>query len=158
MPTPSPSSEARADRLRERFGGTLVDDFLMAGGQVGRSYLSGDEDLVFGFLQRVLAHLRIQDKRYGLIFPKIDRAYRRMFDYFDGDGRIFVIYPGTDGPDMLPVLPEWTRDLGDYHEIPEEYAADIVLAFLEVYAHLRFDHAERTEDLREHSPRPDNRG
>ena len=142
MTTALPTSESS---LRTRLGDRLVDDFLNASGVVGRSYLSGDEDLVFGFIQRVLAHLRIQGTNYGLIFPKRDETYQPMFDYFDGDGRIFVIYPGDDGPDKLPISADWVHSMGEYFEVPEAKTREIVWAFLAVYAHLRFDHEGATK-------------
>jgi hypothetical protein len=145
-------------QLRRQLGDAHVDAFLGAAGLVGRSYLSGDEDLVFGFIQRVLAHLRNQGTSYGLIFPKFDQAYRRLFDYFDGEGRIFVIYPGCDGPDMLCIDSAWVVPMGDYYEVPEAQAPNIMLAFLAVYAHLRFNHTGDVSELREASPRPDNQG
>ncbi|MDB5096285.1 MAG: hypothetical protein JWM80_706 [Cyanobacteria bacterium RYN_339] len=118
--------------LRERLGVALVQDFLAAAGQVGRSYMVGDEDLVFGFLQRVLAHLKRDDKNYGLIFPKFDERYKRMYDYFDGGGRIVVIRPGED----LVIDPAWTRPKEGYFEVTEGAETQIVLAFLAAYARL----------------------
>lgn len=140
--------------LRDRLGDRLVDDFLAAASEVGRSYLTGDEDLVFGFLQRVLAHLRNSGRNYGLIFPKRDRHYRPMFDYFDGDGRIFVIYPGAGSPDQLPIEPAWVVPVESYYEVSERATREIALAFLRVYAHLRFEHPALADPTREASPRP----
>jgi hypothetical protein len=145
-------------RLRQQLGDPHVDAFLGAAKLVGRSYLSGDEDLVFGFIQRVLVHLRNAGTGYGLIFPKLDQAYRRLFDYFDGDGRIFVIYPGSDRPDMLPIDPSWVVSLGDYYEVPEDKAPEIILAFLSVYAHMLGVQANAVDELHELSPRSDNHG
>jgi hypothetical protein len=123
---------ANIEDLRAELGAGLVDDFLAAAGQVGRSYMAGDEDLVFGFLQRVLAQLKREDKNYGLIFPKFDERFKRMYDYFDGGGRIVVIRPGED----LPIDPAWTRPVEGYFEVAEGAERAIVLTFLAAYARL----------------------
>ena len=123
---------ANLEDLKRALGADLVDDFLAAAGQVGRSYMVGDEDLVFGFLQRVLAQLKRDDKNYGLVFPKYDERFRRMYDYFDGGGRIVVIRPGDD----MAIDPAWTRPREGYFEVAEGAETAIVLAFLEAYARL----------------------
>lgn len=123
---------ANLEDLRSTLGADLVADFLSAAGQVGRSYMVGDEDLVFGFLQRVLAQLKRDDKNYGLIFPKYDERFRRMYDYFDGGGRIVVIRPGED----MAIDPAWTRPMEGYFEVAEGAETAIVAAFLAAYARL----------------------
>jgi hypothetical protein len=122
--------------LRSSLGDALVEDFLAAAGQAGRSYMVGDEDLVFGFLQRVLAQLKREDKNYGLIFPKFDERFKRMYDYFDGGGRIVVIRPGED----LAIDPAWTRPVEGWFEVREGAERSIVLAFLAAYERLLRKH------------------
>ena len=118
--------------VRAQLGDELVDDFLHAAHEVGRAYLTSDESLVFGFIQRVLLHMRNQGRNRGLLFPKLDERYRPMFDYFDGEDRIAVITV-----DDMPLDPAWIAEREGYFEVPLEQARPILLAFLTAYVNLR---------------------
>lgn len=139
----APEWTPRVEALRARLGAERVDEWLVATHAVGTASLPGDEDLAFGFVQRVLMHLKNhRDRNCGMLFPKVDAEYRRFFDYFDGDGRIFLIFPG-DGPDQMRYDPAWFRpmDLGfgyeQYYEVVPGAELAIVVAFLEAYAALQ---------------------
>jgi len=128
--------------LVEALGPEEVTLFLTTAPNTGRMHLPGGEDLVFGFIQRVLIRMQ-QDGHYrGRIFPKFDATYQRMFDYMDADGTVWVVRPG-DGPGEVPNRLEWFRDqdLDDpeqaYFEVVEGADTAIVLAFLEALAHLK---------------------
>lgn len=133
---------ARAAALRAALGDQAVDELLGAASAVGRAYLPGDEDLVFGFVQRALARLKQEGRNRGLLFPKYDQDYRRMFDYMDGDGAVWVLRPG-DGPGEVPADPAWftDHDAGDperaYFQVAEGAETAIMLAFLEAVAALK---------------------
>lgn len=141
-PISDPSLAGRAEALRRSLGVEVVDDFLSAAASVGRSYLPGDEDLVFGFVQRMLARLKQADRNRGLLYPKFDAHYNRMFDYMDADGSIWVLRPG-DGPGEVPHEPGWfhEHDAGDperrYFGLTPGAEHEIALAFLAAWADLR---------------------
>lgn len=134
----SPLDDRLAD-LRTRLGAKRVDAMLEAAGVVGASNLPGEETPIFGFLQRVLLHLRNHDRGQGMIFPKTDAEYKRFYDYFDGEGRIVAIVPG-DGPEDMRVDPGWVRPMAGmpadqpYFEVAPGAGPLIVTAFLEAYA------------------------
>lgn len=129
----------RQNALRAQLGPERVDALLEAAGLVGASYLPGEEDPVFGFLQRILIHLKNQDRNQGMLFPKTDEEYKRFYDYFDGEGRIMKIEPGAG----MAVDPGWVRLMPDlpadhpFYEVAPGAGPAIVTAFLEAYAVLR---------------------
>jgi hypothetical protein len=141
-PDPDPALAGRIAALRPILGTEVVDDFLRAAAEVGRGYLPGDEDLVFGLLQRVLGRMQQGGRHYGRIFPKFDGHFNRYFDFCGPDGTIWVMRPGA-GRGAVPHDPAWFRDLeaGDperaYYEVVPGAATAIVVAFLEAWASLR---------------------
>ncbi len=141
-PIPDPALAGRAETLRRTLGAEVVDDFLAAAAMVGSAYLPGDEDLVFGFVQRMLARLKLAGRNRGLLYPKFDAHYNRMFDYMDADGAIWVLRPG-DGPGEVPNRPSWfhEHDAGDperrYFGLVPGAELAIALAFLAAWADLR---------------------
>lgn len=136
---PSHPLEDRLAALRARLGAQRVDALVEAAAAVGTANLPGDEAPIFGFLQRILLHLRNQDRGQGMLFPKTDAEYRRFYDYFDGEGRIVAIAPG-DGPEQMRIDPAWVRPMpgmpaGEpYFEVAPGAGGEIVAAFLEAYA------------------------
>lgn len=134
QPAPPPDETA----LRARLGDALVDDFLFAAEAVGQAYLPGDEDLVFGFVQRMLARLKQEGRNRGLLFPKFDADYNRLFDYFDPDGTIWVIRAA-----QVPCQPGWfvDHDAGDperaYFGLTPGASTAIAHAFLAALAALK---------------------
>lgn len=141
-PLSDPALARRAETLRHQIGEEVVEDFLSAASAVGRTYLPGDEDLVFGFLQRMLTRLKQEGRNRGLLFPKLDATYNRMFDYMDADGSIWVLRPGS-GEGEVPHRPSWflEHDAGDperlYFGLAPGAELEISLAFLEAWATLR---------------------
>jgi hypothetical protein len=113
-------------------------DLLAAARAVGRAYLPGDEDLAFGFVQRALVHLQQAGRPRGLLFPKFDAEYRRMFDYMDGEGTVWVLCAAD-----VAVDPAWfvDHDAGDperpYFQVAEGAETRIVQAFLDALAALK---------------------
>lgn len=144
-PISDPSLARRAASLRDTLGPEVVDDFLAAAATVGRSFLPGDEDLVFGFVQRMLARLKQAGRNRGLLYPKFDAHYNRMFDYMDADGAIWVLRPG-EGRGEVPHRPGWfvEHDAGDperqYYGLTPGAELAIALAFLEAWADLHTRH------------------
>lgn len=138
--TPDPDLPPARDlaSLRRALGAELVDDLVAGADAAGTQFLPGDEDLAFGFLQRVLARLKQDGRNRGLLFPKYDADYRRLFDYMDADGAIWVLRP-----EALGVDPAWFREqeVGDpertYHELAPGAARAIVAAFLQALADLK---------------------
>jgi hypothetical protein len=132
----------RLERLRAAVGAERVDAMLEAARQAGDSYLPGDQDPVFGFIQRALIQLKNSGRNCGLIFPKQDPEFRRFVDYFDGEGRIIVIRPG-DEPGGMHIEPGWVRPAEQSHpdcpffEVAPGMAEAIMAAFLEAYAAMR---------------------
>lgn len=141
-PLTDPSLVGRAESLGRTLGREVVDDFLAAAHLVGRTYLPGDEDLVFGFVQRLLTRLKLEGRNRGLLFPKYDAEYNRLFDYMDADGTVWVLRHG-DGPGEVPEGRAWfhEHDAGDperpYFGLEPGAELEIPLAFLEAWAALR---------------------
>ena len=141
-PIPDPTLARLAEDVGRSLGREVVDDFLFGARLAGTSYLPGDEDLVFGFMQRVLARLKQEGRNRGLLFPKLDAEYRRLFDYMGPDGTIWVLRPG-DGHGEVPNRPEWfhAHDAGDpdrpYFGLNPGAELAIPLAFLAAWAALR---------------------
>ncbi|MEB3222576.1 MAG: hypothetical protein VKS61_10905 [Candidatus Sericytochromatia bacterium] len=129
--------------LREVLGATLVDAVLEGAGHVGGARLPGNEDPVFGFLQRILTRLDREGRGVGLLFPKRDGlTYEPFFDFCDATGTIWVLRrgPGRGGVD---VDAGWLTecDLGDpemaYYELRPGAAEAIAGRFLAALASLR---------------------
>lgn len=116
----------------------FVEDMHDAARGVGRAYLPGSEDLVFGFVQRVLVRLQQAGRPRGLLFPKFDAEYRRMFDYMDGEGGVWVLLAADVKAD-----PAWftDHDAGDpeqaYFQVSEGAETRIVQAFLDALDELK---------------------
>jgi hypothetical protein len=142
MDTRSDPLEVRVARLREALGAERVDAMLEAARAAGASYIPGDQHPVFGFIQRALIALKNGGRNCGLIFPKVDPAYNRFIDYFDGEDHIVVIYPG-DGPGEMHLDERWMIEAAESHpdcrfyQVAPGAAEDIMVAFLTAYAHWR---------------------
>lgn len=136
---PAPPLEDRLADLRTRLGAARVDSMIEAAGNVGSANLPFEEAPIFGFLQRILLHLRNNDRPQGMLFPKTDAEYKRFYDYFDGEGRIVAIVPG-EGPEDMTVDPTWVRHMPElpadqpFYEVVPGAGPLIVAAFLEAYA------------------------
>ena len=132
----------RIERLKARLGDRRVDAMLEAAHATAGSYLPEEHHPAFGFLQRALIHLKNSGRNCGLIFPKVDITYTRFIDYFDGEDRIFVIYPG-DGPGQMRLDQGWLRPSPESHpdcafwEVVPGMETELMLSFLEAYAELR---------------------
>lgn len=147
---PSPvETEARIARLKAQLGATRVEAMLEAARATAGSYLPGEHHPAFGFIQRALIHLKNEGRNCGLIFPKVDGTYQRFIDYFDGEDRIFVIYPG-DAPDQIRLDPNWLRESPlshpdcTFYEVVPGMEIPLMLAFMEAYAVMRAE-AESAE-------------
>ena len=111
---------------------TLAEDLHAAARQVGRAYLPGGEDLVYGFIQRVLVRSQQAGRPRGLLFPKFTPDYQRMFDYMDGEGGVWVLQAAD-----VTIDPAWfaEHDAGDpeqtYFQVAEGAGGAIVQAFLD---------------------------
>lgn len=137
-PEPGLPLASEFESLRRSLGADLVDDLVFGAEAAGTQFLPGDEDLTFGFLQRVLTRLKREGRNRGLLFPKVDGEFRRYFDYMDADGAIWVVWPHAVGVD-----PAWFREqeVGDpertYHELAPGAAPAIVAGFLRALADLK---------------------
>ena len=138
----APATLARIERLMAQLGEPRVSAMLEAARATAGSYLPEEHHPAFGFLQRALIHLKNGGRNCGLIFPKVDGTYQRFIDYFDGEDRIFVIYPG-DGRGMMALDESWLRPSPESHpdcrfyEVVPGMEIELMLAFLEAYAGLR---------------------
>jgi hypothetical protein len=139
MPALSPD---RLAPLYDALGHERVDAMLEAAEAAGGSYLPGDQEPVFGFIMRALISLKNGGRNYGLVFPKQDGGFKRFIDYFDGEGGIYIIYPGT-GPGEMRMDPEWIRPAAESHpdcpffEVAPGAGPLMMASFLEAYAALR---------------------
>jgi hypothetical protein len=120
-----------------------ADAFTPAAHGVGHTHLPGNEHPLFGFLQRILVHLKHQGIAAGLIFPKVDgRTFEALFDYCDPDGTIWVLRVGSQ-PGEVIYTPEWfvEEDLGDpdmtYYRIKPDVIETAVEAFFEALSELK---------------------
>lgn len=133
----------RLERLYARLGQPRVDAMLEAARKAGDSYLPGDQDPLFGFIQRALIQLKNSGRNYGLIFPKQDPEFHRFVDYFDGEGGIYLIYPEGDEPGCMRIDRDWIRPAAESHpdcpffEVAPGKAEAIMASFLDAYAELR---------------------
>lgn len=138
-----PDTESRIARLTTQLGAGRVEAMLEAARATAGAYLPGEHHPAFGFIQRALIHLKNDGRNCGLIFPKVDGHYQKFIDYFDGEDRIFVIYPGSDAPDRIRLDESWLRESPQSHpdcpffEVVPGCEVELMLSFLEAYAHMR---------------------
>jgi hypothetical protein len=129
--------------LREALGAPFVEAMLEGARAAGVARLPGNEDPVFGFVQRVLTQLDHAGRGLGLIFPKRDGAtYEPLFDFCDASGAIWVLRKGK-GRGCVKEEPGWLveLDLGDpemtYFALQPGAAEAIAIAFMQALASLR---------------------
>ncbi|MEB3329988.1 MAG: hypothetical protein VKQ33_12210 [Candidatus Sericytochromatia bacterium] len=129
--------------LHRILGASFVEALLDGARAAGGARLPGNEDPVFGFLQRVLTHLDRAGRGVGLLFPKRDAlTYEPFFDFCDAAGAIWVLRKG-EGRGGLLEEPGWLleEDLGDpemtYFTLRPGAAEAIAVRFLEALASLR---------------------